>query len=195
TRFGKWNDILTIPAPKSEILYLRLIRHYARGIAFVRKNNAKEAQEELYALKELMKDPKMEELIAAAHNPSNDIANIAIEVVAGELAALNGDMPKAIAHLKKAVALEDQLTYTEPAAWHIPTRQNLGALLLKAGEYEAAEQIYKEDLDVLRQNGWSLMGLHLSLKAQNKAEEAKAIKAEFEQAWKEADIAIETSVL
>ncbi|MEO0528423.1 MAG: hypothetical protein AAFZ89_14415, partial [Bacteroidota bacterium] len=47
TRFGKWNQILTIPAPNPEIKHLSLMRHYARGIAFIRKNNAKEAQEEL----------------------------------------------------------------------------------------------------------------------------------------------------
>lgn len=195
TRFGKWNDILTIPEPNSDIKHLRLIRHYARGIAFVRKNNAKEAREELYSIKELMVDPELEELVATAHNPSVNVAKVAFEVVAGELAALNGDLPKAIEHMKKAVILEDQLTYTEPAAWHIPTRQNLGALLLKSSNYKAAEKIYKEDLEILRQNGWSLMGLYQSLKAQNKMDEAKAIKAEFDRAWKDSDISIETSVL
>ena len=57
TRFGKWNDILTIPAPSPEIKHLTLMRHYARGIAFVRKGNAKEAQEELDALAAIKKDP------------------------------------------------------------------------------------------------------------------------------------------
>jgi tetratricopeptide (TPR) repeat protein len=195
TRFGKWNEILTIPEPSTEIKHLRLIRHYARGIAFIRKNNAKEAREELYGIKELMVDPELEELIATSHNASIGIAKIAFEVVAGELAALNGDLPKAITHMKKAVELEDQLTYTEPAAWYIPTRQNLGALLLKSGDFQEAEKIYKEDLEVLRQNGWSLMGLYQSLKAQNKMDEATTIKAEFDKAWKDADITIETSVL
>ena len=195
TRFGKWNEILTVPEPNADIKHLRLIRHYARGIAFVRKGNAAEATEELQAIEEFMADPELEELIAAAHNPSSNIAKVAYEVVAGELAALEGDLPKAIEHLKEAVNLEDQLTYTEPAAWHIPTRQNLGAVLLQAGEYQAAEMVYKEDLEILRQNGWSLMGLYHSLKAQGKMEEANAIKAEFKTAWKDADIAIETSVL
>ncbi|MEL6918486.1 MAG: tetratricopeptide repeat protein [Bacteroidota bacterium] len=195
TRFGKWNQILTIPAPNPEIKHLSLIRHYARGIAFIRKNNAKEAQEELGAIALLKEDPALENIVATAHNPSINIANIAYEVVAGELAALQGNLTKAREHLEKAVVFEDGLTYTEPAAWHIPTRQNLGALLLKNGDYEAAEKIYKEDLEVLRQNGWSLMGLYQSLKAQDKMEEAKTIKAEFDTAWGHADIEISTSVL
>ncbi len=195
TRFGKWNQILTIPAPNPEIKHLNLIRHYARGMAFIRKGNTTEAQEELDAIESLRKDPYLESLVATAHNPSINSANIAYEVIAGELAALKGDLPTAIEHLKKAVEFEDALTYTEPAAWHIPTRQNLGALLMKAEDYKAAEEIYREDLAVLRQNGWSLMGLYNSLKAQGKLEEAKVIKEEFEKAWQYSDLNIETSVL
>ncbi|MEK6155162.1 hypothetical protein WIW50_17965 [Flavobacteriaceae bacterium 3-367] len=195
TRFGKWNEILTIPAPNPEIKHLRLIRHYARGMAFIRKNNAKEAREELEALAALKKDPDLENLVATANNNSAAVAGIAYEVVAGELAALNGDLPKAMEHLKKAVVLEDGLTYTEPAAWHIPTRQNLGAVLMQAEKYSEAESIYKEDLKVLRQNGWSLLGLYQSLQAQDKNEEAQRIKEEFDAAWQHADIEIAKSVL
>jgi tetratricopeptide (TPR) repeat protein len=195
TRFGKWNEILTIPAPNSEIKHLNLIRHYARGIAFIRKGNIKEAQEELNAIKVLKKDPELETLVATANNASIHAANIAYEVVSGELEVLKGNIPKAIEHLENAVVFEDGLTYTEPAAWHIPTRQNLGAVLLKAEKYDAAEKIYKEDLDILRQNGWSLMGLYKSLIAQGKNKEANAIKKEFNIAWKDADIEIDNSVL
>lgn len=195
TRFGKWNEILTIPAPSPEIKHLNLIRHYARGIAFIRKGNVKEAQEELDAIATLKKDPELETLVATANNASIHSANIAYEVVAGELSVLKGDISKAITHLENAVVYEDGLTYTEPAAWHIPTRQNLGAVLMSAEKFEAAEKIFKEDLNILRQNGWSLMGLHNSLKAQGKLQEAQEIKQEFEKAWEHADITINTSVL
>ena len=195
TRFGKWNEILTIPAPSPEIKHLTLMRHYARGIAFIRKGNSIEAQEELDAIEVLKKDPELETLVATANNTSNRIANIAYEVVAGELHALKGNVSKSIEHLENAVEFEDALTYTEPAAWHIPTRQNLGAVLMNTGHFEEAEKIFREDLDILRQNGWSLMGLHNSLKEQGKLKEAQEIKTEFEQAWQHADIEINTSVL
>jgi len=195
TRFGKWNEILTIPKPNANIKHLNLIRHYARGIAFIRKNNIKEAQEELDAIAELKNDPELENLVATAHNASSAIANIAYEVVAGELAALKGDITSAVKHLKIAVENEDKLTYTEPAAWYIPTRQNLGAVLLKANKYAEAEKIYNEDLEKLRQNGWSLMGLYQTLMIQGKVEEAKEIKKELDKAWEHADIEITSSVL
>ncbi len=195
TRFGKWNEILSIPAPSSNIKHLNLIRHYARGLAFIRKGNLKEAKEELEALAQLKNDSELETLVATPNNASIHSANIAYEVVAGELAAMEGDLSKAIEHLSSAVVFEDGLTYTEPAAWHIPTRQNLGAVLMQAKRYGEAEKIYKEDLAVLRQNGWSLIGLYNAYMAQGKVVEAKKIKKEFDSAWEHADIKITSSVL
>jgi tetratricopeptide (TPR) repeat protein len=195
TRFGKWNQILTIPKPNDNIKHLKLIWHYARGIAFLGKNNLNDAQEELDAIAEIKKDPEIETLIATANNSTAAIAKVAYEVLAGEIATSRGNLSKAIQHLKKAVSLEDKLVYTEPAAWHIPTRQNLGAVLLKAKKFKEAEKIYKEDLAILRQNGWSLMGLYKSLSIQGKIEEAQTIKKEFDKAWKYADIEISSSVL
>ncbi len=134
-------------------------------------------------------------MIAAGFDSSLTIGKLAYEVVAGELYALKGDLKKAQEHLEKAVIIEDGLIYTEPAAWYIPTRQNLGAILLKDKKPEEAEKIYKEDLEILRQNGWSLMGLYNSLVAQGKMEEAQKIKKEYEKAWEHADIDIKNSVL
>lgn len=193
TRFGKWNDILTYPKPNDSIKHLKLIWHYARGIAFTKKHNIKEAQEELNAIKVLVNDPQMETILTGFDN-SATIAKLAYEVVAGELAREKNDLDAAISHLEKAVELEDNLIYNEPSAWYIPPRQNLGAVLIQAKQYKKAEKIYKEDLDDLRQNGWSLMGLYQSLLAQGKSEEAEKIKQEYKIAWKDADIEISSSV-
>jgi tetratricopeptide (TPR) repeat protein len=195
TRFGKWNDILTYPKPNDDIKHLKLIWHYSRGIAFIKKNNLKEAEEELGFIKDLTSDPDLETNLATGFDPSTTIAKLAFEIVSGELASAKGNLDLAVKHLKKAVEIEDGLTYNEPSAWHIPPRQNLGAVLMEAKKYNAAETIYKEDLEILRQNGWSLMGLYNCLKAQNKMDEAAKIKQEFDKAWKDADIKINTSVL
>ncbi|GGW33315.1 tetratricopeptide repeat protein [Arenibacter certesii] len=195
TRFGKWNDILTTPYPGDQYSHLKLIWHHIRGIDFIRKNNLKEAKEELDALNKMRNNPELEKIIANYTNPSSIIAKVAYEVVAGELAAAEGNLPKAIEHLNRGVNFEDQLIYSEPAPWHIPVRQSLGAVLLKAEKYEEAEMRFKEDLNALRQNGWSLIGLYHSLKAQNKMEEANGIKKEFDAAWQYADLTINSSIL
>ncbi|RNC88711.1 MAG: hypothetical protein ED555_13005 [Allomuricauda sp.] len=194
-RFGKWNDILTTPSPNADIKHLKLIWHYARGVAFVKKNNLKEAKEELGAISGMLEDESMEALMAVGFDNSHTIAQLAYEVVAGEIAAHEKNHAKAIMHLRKAVELEDNLVYNEPSAWYIPPRQNLGAVLLEAKKYAEAESIFKEDLEDLRQNGWSLMGLYKSLEAQGKTEEAEKTLKEFQEAWQHADFEITTSVL
>ena len=194
-RFGKWNEILTIPYPGEKFKHLKLIYHYARGIAFLRKNNLTEAQEELDALNQLEEDPELKEIIANYTNPSSAIIKVAIEVLAGEIESYQGNTQKAISHLKNAVLYEDVLTYSEPSPWHIPARQTLGKLFLKNNQFSEAEIIYNEDLSINRQNGWSLIGLHQSLMAQGKFDEAKKIKQEFDEAWKYSDVKIDSSIL
>jgi len=184
TRFGKWNEILTIPYPGDEYTEMKFYWHYARGIAFLRKNNIKEAQEELNFLGE--RD------IEASHEKK---ARIAYEILAGELEAAKGNLNKAIEHLEMAVIFEDELPYNEPAEWYIPTRQSLGAVLLKAKEYKKAEVVYLEDLEYYRNNGWSLMGLYQSLLGQGEEGDAAKIKKQFDKAWSKSDIEISTSVL
>lgn len=193
-RFGKWNDILTMPNPNENIQHLKLIWHYARGIAFIRKNNLFEAEEELRFIEELRQNKDLENNFASGFDPSSTIAALAYEIVAGELAQAQGNFDQAIAHLEKAVQIEDGLIYNEPSAWHIPPRQNLGAILFKAKRYEDALRVYLKDLEKLRQNGWSLMGLYKCQMALGKIKEAQETKKAFEEAWKHADIEIETSV-
>jgi len=193
-RFGKWNEILTIPNPGPS-KHVVLVWHYARGIAFVRKDNIKEAEEELAAIESLMKDPELETLIANYTNPSSNIARVAHRVVAGEIEAAKGNYDEAVRLLKEGVEFEDELTYSEPPAWHVPVRQTLGAVLLDAGMPEEAEKTYRRDLEKFKNNGWSLIGLYNSLVAQGRNDEASKVKKEFDKAWAEADIEITSSIL
>ena len=115
------------------------------------------------------------------------------EVLRGEIAAARGERDKAIAHVEKAVRLEDALVYTEPSEWHYPPRHLLGALLLEAGRAAEAETVYWEDLRRNRDNGWALFGLVQALKAQNKTDAAALAEARFKKAWERADITLTAS--
>jgi len=67
---------------------------------------------------------------------------------------------------------------------------------MRNGRYAEAEQIYREDLARLPENGWSLYGLASSLRAQKKNHtEAAATKVKFHKAWTGADIKITSSCL
>jgi cytochrome c-type biogenesis protein CcmH/NrfG len=98
--------------------------------------------------------------------------------------------------LRAAIKKEDALKYDEPPGWLIPVRHSLGAVLMKQQRFAEAEQVYRDDLARLPGNGWSLLGLAESLRAQKKNdEEAAKTKAKFENVWAKADLKINSSCL
>jgi tetratricopeptide (TPR) repeat protein len=193
-RFGKWDEILSAPAPRADMLFTRATRSYARGMAFIRKKDFAAATKEIDAVKKIAADPQ---LVAAPTSMSLNLADsvlrIGIEVLEGELAAAQGNFDKAIAHLDRAVRYEDAMVYTEPDDWHQPVRHNLGAVLLQAGRAVEAESVYWDDLKKHPKNGWALYGLAQALRAQGKNDEAKIVDADFKKAWADSDVQLTAS--
>lgn len=192
-RFGEWERILNEPPPAKDLLYPTGVWHYARGMAYLRTGRRKEAGDELEALGRIAGLPEVAELRIWEINKAADLLQIARQVLAGEIAAGAEDYDRAVAHLEKAVALEDGLTYQEPADWHPSVRQNLGAVLLEAGHAADAEEVYRRDLAYVPENGWSLFGLAQALRAQGKDEAASRVDDRFEKAWREADVRLTSS--
>lgn len=186
-RFGQWDRILSTAAPARDLKYPSGVWHYARGRAFAAKGQMKPAMRELKKLQAIAAIPALQDVKIWGFNSTASILNLASQVLAGEIAAQQKNYQQAIAHLEKAVKLEDALVYTEPADWSQPARQSLGGILLKARRFAQAEQAYRDDLNIYPENGWSLYGLMQSLKAQNKQEEAQVVQKQFEQAWQYAD--------
>lgn len=192
-RFGQWDEISATPQPDADLKYPTGVWHYARGLAFAAQGKITEAKQELEALDLLSHDSELETVTIWDINTTQDILKVATEVLTGEIAAKEGKYPRAIAHLRQAVKLEDALNYDEPADWSTPVRQYLGAALLKAKRYDAAEQVYREDLAIYSNNGWSLYGLAQSLQAQSKDSEADNIQQKFDSAWQYADVRLTAS--
>jgi len=191
-RFGRWQEVLTTPPPSSEMPFMMGNWHYARGVAFAARGQLGRADEELQALEKIAAMPEMESLMvnnaSAAH-----VLKLAAAIVAGETAGQQGDIDEAVESLEHAVALQDDLPYMEPPNWHYPVRQSLGAVLLDAGRLEDAEAVYREDLEIIPHNGWSLFGLLQTLRALGKTEAADRIEQEFKKAWARADITLTSS--
>ena len=191
--FGQWEEVLQEPAPPADLVYPAGIRHYARGLAFLRQGKMDQAMQELEDLKSIVNDPALADLTIFDLNAIPQLVKIAQAVLAGEIAAQGGDYSGAITHLQDAIAIEDGLNYTEPKDWYLPPRQVLGAVFLKAGKPNEAEQVYRQDLVAHPQNGWSLFGLAKSLEAQGKLDDAKVAQQEFEDAWADADVTLTSS--
>jgi tetratricopeptide (TPR) repeat protein len=194
TRFGEWELILSAPRPPNDSLFWTGVWHYARGLAFTATGKLDDATQELDNLQKIAAQRSLEGYrVTFSRNGAESILEIAVEVLAGELAAKRGDYDHAIARLHRGILLEDNLIYNEPPDWHVPVRQSLGAVLLDAGRFAEAEAIYWQDLSRNRENGWSLFGLMQSLRAQGKEEEAGKVEKQFQKAWSQADVTLTAS--
>jgi len=192
TRFGKWDDMLGEPEPPATSAFLHGMWQYARGTAFLGKGQINEAEQELAKVSETLKDKSLDQPLFSP-NTARNIMSIAQEVLAGNIDTAKKNYDSAVAHLERAVRLEDALVYTEPAEFHYPPRQALGAALLEAGRPAEAETVYWEDLRRNKENGWSLFGLMQALKAQGKNDDAALIEARFKKAWAKADVTLSSS--
>lgn len=186
--FGRWNDILEYAQPEDKRPYTKAVWNYARAMAFIAKDNITDAEKEIADLEALRSDKNIEDLSIWGINSAGNLIKIAYEVANGELEAKKKNYSKAIKNLKRAVELEDQLRYDEPPTWFYPCRQNLGAVLIEAGNYSEAEKVYNDNLKEIPENGWTLFGLYQALTKQNKTEEAAKVLERFNEAWKYSDI-------
>ena len=194
-RFGLWDQILAEPEHDTEQMWFtRAFHHAARAIAYAAKGdtiNARKAQTVFLERATLV--PKEASL---GNNSCEAILGVVTPMVEGEILIAEGKIDSGIQQLRAAIKNEDGLKYDEPPGWLIPVRHSLGAVLMKQQRFAEAEQIYREDLARLPENGWSLVGLAESLSKQDKnADEVAQTQSKFKKVWAKADLTISTSCL
>lgn len=192
-RFGLWDEILAAPDHPDIMPMTRALRLAARGIAQSAKGNPKAAREEQAAYLEAIRKVPAES--SMGNNPAQGILAVCTPMLEGEILVREGKVDAGVARLREAIQVEDALKYDEPPGWILPVRHALGATLIQAGRFGAAEEVYREDLKRLPENGWSLFGLAKSLKLQNKASEAAEFEDRFKKIWRSADLELTSSCL
>jgi len=194
-RFHRWNEILTVPQPDVSQPVTAVAWHYARALASANKSKLDQARTELAALRTAA--PAMAKLTFNVVGPHNSevIPQMMSEIVEASLARVLRQTGEAIAHLQRAVSIEDTLDYDEPPDWLAPTRESLGAALLATGKSSEAETVFREDLKRNPRNPRSLFGLAETLRAEGKGAEAVTFQQQFAQAWRNADTKLTLSDL
>jgi len=190
--FGKWDALIGHTASHSNTPYLRGMWAYSLGSAYANTGDLDAASEQLKILRAIIDEPEIDKTRVTV-TPVSVLLTLAGHGLEGEIREARGDLQGAIASYLLAVELEDLGNYTEPPAWAQPMRHYLGAALLKAGNPEKAEKVYRRDLRWNAENGWSLYGLHESLADQGKTEQAAEAFARYEAAWKHSDTALTAS--
>jgi tetratricopeptide (TPR) repeat protein len=194
-RFGLWDEILAEPEHYLESMWFtRAFLHAAQAIAFAAKADTASARKAQSVFVERAKlVPKEESL---GNNTCEAILDVMKRMVEGEILVAEGKTDSGIKQLRAAIEKEDALKYDEPPGWLIPVRHSLGAVLIKQQRFAEAEQVYRDDLARLPENGWSLLGLAESLRQQKKnADQVARTQAKFKKVWAKADVTITSSCL
>jgi tetratricopeptide (TPR) repeat protein len=187
-RFSRWDNVLMLTRPDPKMGILTALWHFGRAVAFAKKGQPAEAAAEREAFREVGRS-----MPAAApwnYNRAGDMITVMKLVIDGRIAAAAGNDAAAIEAFTRAVAAQDALNYDEPADWYYPVRETLGATLVKARQFEAAEQVFREDLRRNPGNGRSLFGLWQTLTLEGNAGAAAQAEADFRKAWAHADVAL-----
>jgi tetratricopeptide (TPR) repeat protein len=193
-RFGKWDDILKQRDVPSSYVYANLLWHYARGLAFARKHDFSNAHKELESLRFVFNNAQLNAPAPNYANPGINGAKVAEKILQGVIAEEENKLSESIAFLSEAVQLEDAMIYDEPKDWVHPARQYLGTVLIKAFRFSEAEKIFREDLKINPNNGWSYTGLSIALAKLKKSKEAASVAILTRKAFMRSDIKITNAV-
>ena len=119
-----------LPQPDAKHALLTALSHFGRGVAQAARGNAADAGRERAAYSEARKaiPPDTD----WGYNKAKDILAVTDAVLDAWVARANRDEAGSIDAWRRAVAAEDALNYDEPPDWFYPTRESLGAALLRA---------------------------------------------------------------
>ncbi len=188
-RFGRFDEVFEVRTkPQRDIPAGAW--EFAQGYAKLRSGQAEGASVHLAALSRLAASSSETTNFGARH-PASRMLGVLAAILEGEIARTGGTIAAALAAFERAVALDDQLDVDEPEPLPFPARHWLGAALLEAGRPGDAERVYREDLRQHPHNGWALVGLQLTLKAQGKP--ADDVDGELRASWSRSDTWIRTS--
>ncbi|AZO42790.1 hypothetical protein EJ076_17655 [Mesorhizobium sp. M7D.F.Ca.US.005.01.1.1] len=203
-RFGRWQEIIDEPETEESGLYVltAAMQHYAKGVAHATLGHFTEAERAREKFHRHLEGIAPERRFLS--NPTRASLAVGAALLDGELAYHQGRHDDAYGHLRQAVELDDNLSYTEPWAWMHPPRHALAALLLDQGHCAEAEQVYRDDIGLSGKvqrcaqhpnNVWALHGLVECLKRRGESEELPALQARLATALARADVPISSSCL
>lgn len=189
-RFHHWEEILRLPAPEAGLPMTTAFWHFARGSAAAATGKIEMAEAERKELEAARERTRADVEFSAYFNKARTFLDLAAAVLDARIATARKEPDRAIVFWKQAVQIQDGLNYGEPPEWFYPVRESLGAALLQNGKAEEAEAVFREDLERNPRNPRSLFGLWRSLEAQSRPADAKWVHREFENAWRNADVAL-----
>jgi len=180
-QFSPPTTVLALAAPADGLPFVTAMWHYARGVAYAAQRNVAAARAEAAAIERLKASDFSGLTVGGISAP--DVLELARQVVLARIALAEGQLPAARAAFERALAMQDKLAYSEPPHWYYPVGQSLGAVLLRLGDLDAAENAFRTSLARAPNNGWALYGLSEVYRRMGRADAAAEVTRRLDEAW------------
>ena len=176
--------MLALPAPDEQLVLVRAMYHYARAIGpRTEEGRRGRASRDRRDRRASMPRP--------TSSPSSAWGVPAKEIMADRAARRHraarrrGGRPRA---RRRGLRGGDRRSrtrssYTEPPYWYYPVRQSLGAVRLRQGRLDDAEQRLPRIARRVRNNGWALAGLAEVYKRKGDRNGEAAAQRAYAKAW------------
>ena len=181
-QFSDPDTLLALPDPGPDFVPVKAMWHYARAVGHTRNGAFDEAGREIAALEAIARGGDFK-AVTDWNIPGREIVRTAHAVARARLADAQGQLPRAIAAWREAIAIQDRLPYMEPPYWYYPVRQSLGVALLRSGQPAAAEKVFRDSLARTPSNGWALRGLMEVYRVRGDQEALGATQKQFATTW------------
>lgn len=201
-RFGLWEELKSLPIPHDQQLYCVTVTmtHYGKAIAWAATGDIEKATSErelFHAAAKRVPPTRLDLPIRVI-----DTLKVATAMLDGELEYRRSNYGAAFASLRQAVYEEDNLLYSEPWGWLLPSRHVYAALLLEQGYVAEAAEVYAEDLGLNDRlvgvhrhpnNVWALRGYHECMVRLGRTSEAAMIQIPLKVLTAVTDVPIRSS--
>jgi tetratricopeptide (TPR) repeat protein len=181
-QFSDPKTTLGLPDPGSDLLYVKAMWHYARGVAHAARKDLDAAGAEADAIGSIARNGDFSGMVDGGV-PAPELLQLARLVIAGRVAQAGKNYEEAVTAFRRAATIQDNLPYLEPPYWYYPVKQSLGAALLQTGRPVEAEKVFREALEEFPNNAWALYGLQETLKAQGNASAVAEVDKRLNAAW------------
>jgi tetratricopeptide (TPR) repeat protein len=188
-RLQRWDDVLAEPAPRPGLGLLEGYGSYARGMAHAHTGRLDSAKDELASVQRLRAQPTLQRSMIHDEEIPAKLMAMADDTLAGTIARAERRYDEAIAFLRKAADIDDELG-NDPPMYGGGARLALAGTLLDAGKVDEAS---KEIAEAMRLNGpsaWTHQGLARLAELRGAREEGRRHAEQARAAWKNAEGAV-----
>jgi tetratricopeptide (TPR) repeat protein len=206
-RFGKWQAAIDHPVnfgiPEDKLpIGAKALRDgmviYARAMQALEREDveggARESDQLDALLWRLMRERTEQTGSDALKNTAQrveKILGVASKELAGNVASHRGNYERAKAVLEQAVAAEKKLGYSEPPMYSRPALESLGYAAIRAGQWDAAREAFRQVLVARPKSGFGYYGIAMAYEKEGNRSAASKAYDEFLDSWKYADADLE----